>query len=96
MRVAEYKQIDVNIITEEIEVDDVNEMGEVIGYHTETITKEVPIMGMVYRDETEEEKAERERIEREMPPMEITTDERIEMLESAIIELAEILVGGDE
>lgn len=76
MRIAEYKQIDIEIITNEIEVDDFNEDGEVIGTHAETITKEVPVMGMVYRDATEEEIAEMQ--------IDITIEEQIAQLKEQL------------
>lgn len=78
MRIGEYKQIDIEIITNEIEVDDFNEDGEVIGTHTETITKEVPVMGMVYRDMTEEEIAEMQKQQEQVPAEEPSQLDRIE------------------
>lgn len=94
MKVAEYKQIDTQTITNTILVDDVDEAGEVIGQHEETITKEVPVMGMVYRDATAEEVAEAERMAAEMPTEPVDeTAQRIAELEDALIELAS-LIGG--
>lgn len=58
MRIAEYKQIDTKEVTTTVMVDDYNEAGEVIGQHEETVTKTIPVMGMVYRDATPEEEAE--------------------------------------
>ncbi len=94
MRIAEYKQIDTETITNTILVDDVDEAGEVIGQHEETITKEVPVMGMVYRDATADEIAEAERMAAEMPaePADETA-QRIADLEDALIELASMLEG---
>lgn len=95
MRIAEYKQIDSETITNTILVDDVDEAGEVIGSHEEVITKTVPIMGMVYRDATAEEVAEAERMAAEMPTEPVDeTAQRISELEDALIELASILMEG--
>lgn len=97
MRVAERKQIGTDTVTEEILVADFNEDGEVIGQHTETITREIPRMGIVYRDMTPEEVAELERQQAEAEEYErnrpMTADERMDALEDALVELAEILVG---
>lgn len=78
MRIAEYKQIDTEVIENTILVDDTNEDGEVIGQHEEVVTKEVPVMGMVYRDMTEEEVAEYEKSLADIPPIEPTQEDRIE------------------
>lgn len=82
MRIAEYKQVDTKVVEEIISVNEYNEDGEIIGQHGETITKEVPVMGMVYRDSTPEEDAEMEaeriRIEEEEANREPTDEERIE------------------
>ncbi len=63
-------------------VDDINEQGEIIGQHSETVTREVPVMGMVYRDATPEEIAEAERMQRETEEAEAnrepTAEERME------------------
>lgn len=82
-RIAEYKQIDTKVITETIMVADLNEDGELTGTeHEETVTKEVPVMGLVYRDSTPEEDAEAERMQREMEEAEAnrepTFEEKIE------------------
>lgn len=74
MRIAEYKQIDTQIIENEMPILDDN--GNITSY--ETIRKEVPIMGMVYRDMTEEEVAEMESVE--MPIAEPTLEEKINAL----------------
>lgn len=60
MRTAEYNQIDTRIVYTEVVVpaqydDDGNIISE---ERIETIQKEVPVMGMVYRDATPEEEAE--------------------------------------
>lgn len=86
MRIAEYKQIDTEIITNTIILEDGT---------TEEVTKEVPIMGMVYRDMTEEEEAEAQRMADEMPPYEPTLEERVEDLSEALMIVTEMLIGGD-
>lgn len=82
MRIAEYKQIDTKIVENIVTVDDYNDDGEIIGQHEETIRKEIPVMGMVYRDATPEEeaqaKAERAEMERIEAMREPTAEERIE------------------
>lgn len=78
MRIAEYKQIDTKTIKETITTYDTDENGEIIGQHEETVTKEIPIMGMVYRDMTAKEIAEIEKEKAEMPPIEPTFEDRIE------------------
>ena len=49
--------------------------------HEETCTREVPIMGMVYRDMTAEEIAEMEKIQTEMPESQPTAEERLNKVE---------------
>lgn len=66
MRIAEYKQINTRYEDITTVVDDFDEQGAIIGQHEETVTKAVPVMGMVYRDTTPEEIAERECMQREM------------------------------
>lgn len=82
MRIAEYKQIDTKVVTETVIIDDYDDYGEIIGQHEEIITKEVPVMGLVYRDSTPEEDAEAERTQREMEEAEAnrepTAEERME------------------
>lgn len=56
-RIAEYKQIDTKVVTETVVMNDHDDYGEVIGHHEEIITKEVPVMGVVYRDATPQEEA---------------------------------------
>lgn len=87
MRIAEYKQIDTEIVENVILVDDVDENGEVTGQHEEVVTKEIPVMGMVYRDMTEEEEAEHERLQAEMPEPEPTLEEKYQQLEEKINEI---------
>lgn len=60
MRIAEYKRINSEIVTETVIIPaEYDEDGILIAdEHEETITKEVPVMGMVYRDTTPEEEAQ--------------------------------------
>ena len=62
---AEYDEED-NIISEE---------------HEETRTREVPVMGMVYRDMTPEEIAEVEKLQADMPEPQPTEEERLDKVE---------------
>lgn len=78
MKIAEYKQISTEVIEQTILIDDYDENNEVIGQHEETITREVPIMGMVYRDMTEEEVRAYEEEQKNIPPIEPTFEDRIE------------------
>lgn len=91
MRIAEYKRIGTEYETDTIMVDDYDEEGNVIGQHEETVTKETPRMGMVYRDMTEEEEAEMLRQQAEFEEAEKhrmpTTEERMDSLEDAFAEL---------
>lgn len=93
MRIAEYKQTGTDTITEQIPI--LDEFGEPTGQY-ETVTREKPIMGLVYRDMTHEEEAQALAEAANMPEPEPTTEERIQQLEceadtqrSAIAELAE-------
>ena len=84
MRIAEYKQVDTRIeqqtITHPAEYD---ESGELVREAwEEVVEKQIPIMGMVYRDATAEEIAEAERAAAEMPAPEMTTEERLDQVES--------------
>lgn len=85
MRIAEYKQIGTNLASNSIMVDDYNDDGEIIGRHEEMVAKEVPVMGMVYRDMTPEEEAEalaeQERMEAEMVLMPPTIEQRMDSVE---------------
>lgn len=60
MRIAEYKRIDTRIEKRIVHHDIYDEeTGEITGgYDEEIVTKEIPIMGMVYRDATPEEEAQ--------------------------------------
>lgn len=80
MRIAEYKQIDER--TEEYTVTipaEYDEEGNVtVEEHEEIRTRTVPVMGMVYRDMTEEEIAEMQKQQEEIPPEEPSQLDRIE------------------
>lgn len=101
MRVAEYKQIDTytepyTVIIPAVYDDD----GKLITEeHEETRIREVPVMGMVYRDMTPEEIAEAERLQAEIPEPEPTPEERLDTLETTtddiVLMLADI-IGGEE
>lgn len=98
MRIAEYKQIDTEIVKEIIHHDGIiGENGEVIDTAwDEEVTKEIPKMGMVYRDATPEEEAEFLRQQKEMEEYErnrpLTPEERMEILEDAFAELCEVIL----
>lgn len=83
MRISEYKQTGTR--TEEYKVivpAEYDEEGNLISEeHEETSTREVPVMGMVYRDMTAEEIAEAERLHTEMPEPEPTPEERLDKVE---------------
>lgn len=80
MRIAEYKQIDTK--TEEYTVTippEYDDEGNIISEeHEETRIREVPVMGMVYRDMTPEEIVEAEKLLADMPAEEPTQQDRIE------------------
>ena len=99
MRIAEYKQ--TGTCTEEYTVtipakyDDEGNIA--VEEHEETRTREVPIMGMVYRDMTPEEIAEAEKLQAEMPEPEPTEEERLNTLETTTDDLVLMmadLIGG--
>ncbi len=83
LKIAEYKQTGTR--TEEYKVivpAEYDEEGKLITEeHEETCTREVPIMGMVYRDMTAEEIAEMEKIQTEMPEPQPTAEERLDKVE---------------
>lgn len=101
MRVAEYKQTGTSTETYTVTIpDEYDDEGNIISEeHGETRTREVPVMGMVYRDMTPEEVAEMEKAQEETPEPEPTPEERITTLESTtddiVLMLADI-IGGDE
>ena len=80
MKVAEYKQIDKR--TEEYTVTVPAEYDEegniIIEEHEEVRTRTVPVMGMVYRDMTEEEIAEMQKQQEQIPVEEPSQLDRIE------------------
>lgn len=83
MKVAEYKQTGTRTesytVTIPAEYDDEGKL--ITEEHEETCTREVPIMGMVYRDMTAEEIAEMEKIQTEMPEPQPTAEERLDKVE---------------
>lgn len=82
-RTGEYKQTGTR--TEEYKVivpAEYDEEGNIIfEEHEETRTREVPIMGMAYRDMTPEEISEAEKLQAEMPKPEPTEEERLDKVE---------------
>lgn len=96
MRKAEYKQVDTKVISSIIshpaEYDDnVELMREA---WEETVEKQIPVMGMAYRDATPEEIAEMERAQAEMPEQEPSPEERLAIMEDAFAELCEVIFNG--
>lgn len=99
MRVAEYKQTGTRtesyIVTIPSEYDDEGKL--ITEEHEENRTREVPVMGMVYRDMTLEEIAEAERLQADMPEPEPTPEERLNTLETTtddiVLMLADIIGG---
>ena len=80
MRIAEYKQINAKTETYTVTIPpEHDDEGNIITEeHEETRTREVPVMGLVYRDMTEEEIAEIEQMQSEVPEPEATAEDRIE------------------
>lgn len=80
MIIAEYKQTGTRTeeytVTIPAEYDDEGNM--TVEEHEEVRIREVPVMGLVYRDMTEEELAEIEKMQSEIPEPEATTEDRIE------------------
>ena len=80
MKVSEYKQTGTRTesytVTIPPEYD--NEGKLITEEHEETRTREVPVMGMVYRDMTPEEITELEKIQTELPEEQPTQQDRIE------------------
>lgn len=101
MRVAEYKQIDTHTesYTETIPAEYDDDGNIISEEHEETRTREVPVMGMVYRDMTREEIVEAEKLLADMPEPEPTEEERLNTLETTtddiVLMLADI-IGGEE
>lgn len=99
MKTAEYKQTGTK--TEEYTVTippEYDDVGNLISEeHEEIRTREVPVMGMVYRDMTPEEIAEAERLQANIPEPEPTPEERLNTLETTtddiVLMLADIIGG---
>ena len=99
MRIAEYRQVSTRTEQRVIHHDAIwDGNGNIIaGEWDETVEVQVPVMGMVYRDATPEEEAEFERQKAEMPPPELTPEERLAALETTtddMILLMADLIGG--
>lgn len=80
MKVSEYKQTGIRTESYTVTVPpEYDEEGNLISEeHEETRIREVPVMGMVYRDMTSEEIAELEKIQTELPEEQPTQQDRIE------------------
>ena len=87
MKAAEYKQTGIRTESYTVTIPaEYDEEGNLISEeHEETRTREVPVMGMVYRDMTPEEiaelekiQAELEKIQAELPEEQPTQQDRIE------------------
>ena len=84
MKIAEYKQVSTRTeqqtITYPAEYD---EQGQIVREAWEEIVeKQVPVMGLVYRDATPEEIEEMEREQAELSETDMTTEERLDQVES--------------
>ncbi len=79
-RIAEYKQTGTRTETYTVTVPpEYDEEGNLISEeHEETRTREVPVMGVIYRDMTPEEIAELKKIRTELPEEQPTQQDRIE------------------
>ena len=99
MKIAEYKQTGTRTESYTVTVPpEYDEEGNIISEeHEETRTREVPVMGIVYRDMTPEEIAEAERLQANIPEPEPTPEERLNTLETTtddiVLMMAE-LIGG--
>ena len=99
MKVSEYKQTGTRTesytVTIPAEYDDEGNL--ISEEHEETRIREVPVMGMVYRDMTPEEIAELKKIQAEMPEPQSTAEERLDTLETTtddiVLMLADIIGG---
>ena len=80
LKVAEYKQTGIRTESYTVTIPaEYDEEGNIISEeHEETRTREVPVMGMVYRDMTPEEIAELKKIRMELPEEQPTQQDRIE------------------
>lgn len=83
MKTAEYKQTGTRTETHTVIIPpEYDDEGNLISEeHEETRTREVPVMGMVYRDMTDEEIAEMEKMQKEMPDPQPTAEERLDKVE---------------
>ena len=83
MRIAEYKQTGTRTESYTVTIPpEYDDEGNIISIeHEETRIREVPVMGMVYRDMTAEEIAEMEKIQTEMPEPQPTAEERLDKVE---------------
>lgn len=96
MRIAEYKQIDVENVEKVIHHEaSIDEQGKEIPAYDETITVEKPIYSMVYRDMTEQEIAEMQAMTREQEEALPSAEERIEILEQAFMEFVSEVLEND-
>lgn len=101
MKVAEYKRTGTRTESYTVTVPpEYDEEGNLISEeHEETRTREVPVMGMVYRDMTLEEISEAEKLQANIPEPEPTPEERLNTLETTtddiVLMLADI-IGGEE
>lgn len=99
MKTTEYKQTGTRTESYTVTIPaEYDEEGNIIfEEHEETRTREVPVMGMVYRDMTPEEIAEAERLQAEMPEPQPTEEERLNTLETTtddiVLMLADIIGG---
>lgn len=100
MRVNELVKIGEKTVEETItHPAEYDESGELVREAwEEVVEKQVPVMGMVYRDATPEEIAEFERQQAELPEPELSPEERLDALETTtddmILLMAE-LIGGN-
>lgn len=99
MKIAEYKQTGTRTESYTVTVPpEYDEEGNIISEeHEETRTREVPVMGIVYRDMTPEEIAEAERLQANIPEPEPTPEERLNTLETTtddIVLMMADLIGG--
>lgn len=96
MRIAEYKQIDVDNVEKVIHHEaSIDEKGKEIPAYDETIIVEKPIYGMVYRNMTTEEIAEQEAMAQKQVEAPPSAEERIEILEQAFVEFVEEVLSND-
>lgn len=99
MKTTEYKQTGTRTesytVTIPAEYD--NEGKLISEEHEENRTREVSVMGMVYRDMTPEEIAEAEKLQADMPDPQPTEEERLNTLETTtddiVLMLADIIGG---